>query len=51
MSGSSSVLRLHDKPAVIAGKLTTPFMRAVLTPHPISRITPKKEHKQPLKIT
>src|SRR6185369_1878473 len=32
MSGSSSVLRLHDKPAVIAGKLTTPFMRAVRTP-------------------
>jgi hypothetical protein len=51
MSGSSSVLRLHEKPAVIAGKLTSPFMRAVLAPHPISRITPKKEHNQPLKIT
>jgi len=49
MSGSSSVLRLHDKPAVIAGKLTTPFMRAVLAPHPISRITPKKEHNLPMK--
>jgi hypothetical protein len=51
MSASSPVLRLHAKPAEIAGKLTISFMRAVLAPHPISRTTPKKEHNQPLKIT